>query len=187
MRKRKDTVKMNKETRAVLLERSRLDYRRNDIIPVTEFSTPPELGHGSARLKIGYGRNEDEFFEEISIRPAYHDLLAKDTGYSKDSQILFLQINARYYNKTRKTKLDSFKIIDIISLTPYDLLFKKKSWKLSIGVDTIKDLDCGYCNSLKVNYGIGLSYKPSHFSPLLIYSFIDADFEQSGHLEPDYR
>src|SRR5207249_5818169 len=141
-----------------LLERSKLDFRRDDPSETTRFSDPPELGHGSARVKLGVGGNENELFEEISIRPGYHDLLAKDTGYSKNSQILFLDITTRYYNESGKFKLDNLKLIDIISLTPYDPLYKKISWKLSVGSDTIRDLDCGYCNSFKTNYGIGLSY-----------------------------
>jgi hypothetical protein len=178
---------IDQKARRILLERSNLDYRSNDPPEITRFSSPPELGHGSARVELGVGGNDNELFEEISLRPAYHDLLAKDTGYSKDSQILFFDITARYYNDSQKTKLDSFKLIDIISLTPYDPLFRKASWKLSIGLDTIRDLNCGYCNSFKGNYGIGLTYEPGYFSPVVFYSLINLDLELSGHLDHDYR
>jgi hypothetical protein len=174
-------------TRKILLERSSLDFRRNDPAVATRFSDPPELGHGSARVKLGVGGNEKELFEEISLRPGYHDLLAKDTGYSKNSQILFLDITARYYNESGKVKLDNLKLIDIVSLTPYDSLFKKISWKLSVGLDTIRDLNCGYCNSFKTNYGIGLSYAPNYFSPIFFYSLVELELELSGHLDHDYR
>lgn len=178
---------IDKTARRILLERSNLDFRRDDLHDATLFSSPPELGHGSARVRIGVGGNENELFEEISIRPAYHDLLAKDTGYDKNSQILFLDVTARYYNESGKFKLDSFKLIDIISLTPYDPLFKKMSWKLSFGLDTIRDLNCGYCNSFKTNFGMGLSYEPGFFSPVLLYSLIGPDLELSGNLDDDYR
>lgn len=188
MKKAKTAEFIDKETRKILLERSKLDYRRTDasaeIIP---FSTPPELGHGSARIRFGVGGNEEEIFEEISLRPAYHDLLAKDVGYGRDSQILFLETTVRYYNKTDETQLDSFKLIDIISLTPYDSLFKKKSWRFSLGVDTMKDLDCGYCNAFNVEYGIGMTYRPETFSSVLFYSLVDFKWETSGRLDRNYR
>jgi len=187
MRRERSAGVIDPTTRKILLERSNLDFRRNDSFETTRFSSPPELGHGSARVKLGIGGNESELFEEISFRPAYHDLLAKETGYGKDSQILFLDITARYYNESRKARLDSLKLIDIISLTPYDSLFKKLSWKLSVGLDTIRDLNCGYCNSFKTNYGIGLTYEPDFFSPIVFYSLINLELELSGHFDDDYR
>ena len=174
-------------TRKVLLMRSRLGRReKSDFSPI-EFSSPPELGHGSARFGSGYGRFDGESFQSFSLRPAYHDLLAKETGYSPGSQILFLEINGRYYRNAHKTKVDSVKLIDIISLTPFEQLFRKKSWKLSIAVDTVKDLDCGLCNSFKINYGRGFSFQPSIFSRFMFYSLLEAELELAGPLSKNYR
>ncbi len=187
MQSGKEATAFSQEARDTLLERSRLGYQRKDPEEMAPFSTPPELGHDSSWITIGAGIYEKEPFTEVSYRPAYHDLLAKDTGYSKDSQILFFDLRVRYYHDTEKFRIDSFKLLDIISLTPYDSLLKKKSWKLSIGVDTIKDEECNLCNAFKVNYGIGLTYKPSYFSPILLYSLIDFDGELSSHLDEYYR
>jgi hypothetical protein len=186
MQSGEETASFSQEARDILLARSRLGYQSNDS-EMVPFSTPPELGHDSARVKIGEGIYEKEFFTEMSYRPAYHDLLAYDAGYSKDSQILFFDLRARYYHDTEKFRIDSFKPIDIISLTPYDPLFKKKSWKLSVGVDTIKDEECGLCNSFRFNYGIGVTYKPSYRSPVLLYFLIAADGELARHLDEYYR
>jgi len=187
MKKERTAAAIDPTTRRILLVRSQLNYR-SDVSPeLIRFSTPPELGHGSARVGLGFGRNGDEFFEEVSIRPAYHDLLADDTGYGKDSQILFLDLTARRYNESEKTKIDSLKLIDIVSLTPYDPLFNKWSWKLNVGVDTLKDLDCGYCNSFKGNYGLGMSYQPRFFSPFIFYSLADLQMELSHDLDRWYR
>ncbi|MBI3804062.1 MAG: DUF4105 domain-containing protein [Nitrospirae bacterium] len=187
MKKTRTAESIDKETRKILLERSKLDYRRTDPPELVPFSTPPELGHGSAQVRFGEGANKKETFEEISIRPAYHDLLAKDVGFGKDSQILFLETTVRYYNESDKTKLERFKLLDIVSLTPYDPLFKKISWRLSLGVDTPKDLHCGYCNTYEGKYGLGITYRPNPFSSILLYSFIDVELELSRHLDQDYR
>lgn len=181
------TTALEQTTRRILLERNKLDYRSDDLPEATRFSTPPELGHGSARIGLGMGRNGNELFEEISIRPGYHDLLANDTGYGKDSQILFLDLTARRYNDSEKTKIDSLKLIDIVSLTPYDFLFNKKSWKLSVGVDTLRDVACDYCSSLKLNYGMGITYEPRLFSSWRAYALADLETEYSSHLDTRYR
>ena len=181
------TVTINPASRNILLERSKLGIRKDDTQSLLEFSTPPELGHGSARVGIGFGRYGHEPFEEISLRPVYHDLLAKETGYGKDSQILFFDFTIRHYPDLNTTKLDNLKLIDIISLTPFNPLFAKKSWALSIEVDTLKDLDCDFCNSFKTSFGIGLSFRPSYLSPFLLYSMANVEAEVSGHLESNYR
>lgn len=184
--KKKEDKSIAVNHRPHLLARSKLRHIRNDSAP-TEFSTRPELGHGSDRLKIGFGQHEGEGFEEFAVRPAYHDLLAKDIGFGAGSQILFLDITARYYNNINESKLDRLDLISIVSLTPYDAIFKKKSWHFGIGVDTIKDFGCNFCNSFKTRYGIGLSYKPDFFSPFTAYIFADLELEVSRRLGSDYR
>lgn len=186
MKKAKSAEFIDGGTRKILLERSQLDYHRTVPLEIIPFSTPPELGHGSAQARLGFGGNEKEFFEEISIRPAYHDLLAKDIGFGRDSQILFLETTLRYYHDSRQTKLESFKLIDIISLTPYDSLFQKKSWRLSIGIDTIKDVDCSYCNEFNARYGIGLANRSMPLSTTF-YSLVDFELALAKRLDPYYR
>lgn len=175
------------QSRRVLRERSQLDYRSVDPPETVRFSSPPELGHGSAHVGLRLGRNQTEGFQEISIRPAFHDLLANDAGYGRGSQILFLDFAARHYTDTKETKIDTFKLIDLASLTPSDPLISRKSWTASVGMDTIRDLNCGYCNSFKANYSLGKAYSKGFFSPLLFYSLLDGELESSKQLKHDYR
>lgn len=184
MQRAQTGIAIDPTTRRILLERSQINARRMDPPQPVLFSSPPELGHGSARIGVRTGRNEDEPFEEISIRPAYHDLLAKDAGYGWGSQILFLDLAARHYRDSDLTKLDRFKLIDIASLTPYDPLFDKTSWTLSVGIDTLRDLDCRYCNTFKSEFGFGSAYSPG---PLLAYGLIDVNIEITDRLDHDYR
>lgn len=177
---------IDKNMREAMVKRSRLKYRGKEL-QVTPFSEPPELSHGSSRFRLGVGLFGDEVFQQLSFRPAYHDLLAKDTGYSKGSQILFFDLNLRYYNDRKKVKVDSFKLVDIISLSPYDSVFKNKSWRLNFGIDTVKDLDCNLCNSFNINYGMGLTYQHSLNTPMLLYAFMDAEAEVSNELGKKYR
>jgi hypothetical protein len=187
MQQERTAAVIDPTTRRMLLERSQLSYQHDDPPETVRFSTPPELGHGSARVAARIGRNENERFEEISIRPAFHDLLASDTGYGRGSQILFLDVTARRYNDSEETKIDNLKLIDLASLTPYDPLLNKKSWTASVGIDTVRDLDCHYCNSFKGNYGIGRAYSGGFFSPVLAYALINVELETSRRFDHDYR
>jgi len=176
----------DKNMRKALVKRSRLKYRSKELQAI-RFSDPPELSHGSSLFRLGVGLFGNEVFQQLSFRPAYHDLLAKDTGYNKGSQILFFDMNLRYYNDRKKIQVDSFKLVDIISLSPYDSVLGNKSWRLNFGIDTVKDVDCNLCNSVKVNYGMGLTYQHSFNSPMLLYAFLDAEAEVANGMKKKYR
>ncbi|SCY32366.1 protein of unknown function [Nitrosospira sp. Nl5] len=172
---------------SVLLARSRLKDIPDVIDKARRFSSPPELGHGTDRLRVGMGHNSHEPFLEFAYRPAYHDLMAKDVGYDKNSEIIFMDFNLRYYLDSERVRLDRAKILSITSLNPYDPLFAKASWRVDLEIDTLRDYNCHYCNSVKGTYGRGISYRPEFFSPLLLFSFIDIKTEFSGHLKQNYR
>ena len=100
----------------------------------------PEEGHHSARLSVSIGlknnsRSHNNVFQELRIRPSYHDLLDNDKGYVEGSQIVFADLAARYYFRDKKFKLESLDLIDIVSLYPMDDFFKSFSWKISTGFD----------------------------------------------------
>ncbi|MFQ5559691.1 MAG: DUF4105 domain-containing protein [Nitrospinota bacterium] len=174
------------ETRRALSERSKINSKSPDL-PVLQFSAPPEKSHGSARIGFTTGTYNNELFQEISFRPAYHDLLAIDTGYSPHSQILFSDINIRFYDASGRVRLDKLSLIDIISLPTYTPLFKNRSWKFSAAVDTIKDLDCNLCNSFKTDYGMGLTNTIPLPVPLAFYSLLTVEVELSPKLRNTFR
>lgn len=94
----------------------------------------PDKGHFPGRIGIGVGCQSGSCFEEIALKPAYHDLLDNDTGYVEGSQINFMSANLRYDNKLRHLTLNSLQLIDIKSLAISDLFFQPIAWKLNVGV-----------------------------------------------------
>jgi len=170
----------------VLLARSKLKYKRQDT-GMTSFSAPPETAHGTDRVRVGIGINDDELFQEIAYRPTLHDIMARNEGYKKDSQFMFLDFAGRYYYESKRFRLDRLRFLDIASLTPYEPIFKKPSWKLNLGFDTIRDFDCDYCNSFKGNAGFGYSYKPGNKSPYILFVMAEVEAETSGYLEDNHR
>jgi hypothetical protein len=113
--------------------------------------------------------------------------MAKDIGYDKNSEIIFMDFKLRYYLESERIRLDQAKLLSITSFNPYDPLFVKPSWRAQVEIDTLRDRDCHYCNSFKANYGQGVSYRPNFFSPLLLFSFADVKTEFSGNLKQNYR
>src|SRR5690606_28580131 len=92
-----------------------------------------------------------------------------------------------YYLESERLRLDQAKLLSITALNPWDSLFAKASWRGEVAIDTLRDRDCGHCNSFRASYGRGVSYRPDFFSPLLLFSFIDLKTEFSHHLKQDYR
>lgn len=172
---------------SVLLTRSRLQVAEEKTNAVTHFSSPPDHGHGADRLRIGMGHNDQEPFMEFAYRPAYHDLMARDEGYDKDSEIIFMDFKLRYFLESRRVRLDQARLLSITALNPYDSLFFKPAWRMDLNIDTLRDRNCNYCNVIKGSYGRGISYRPAFFSPLLLFTFLDLRTEFSDHLERDYR
>lgn len=119
--------------------RSRLPQTGTGLVKIT---TPfrPDKGHASNRFGMGFGilkggdRFRDHaFFQEISIRPAYHDLLSSDRGYVKGSQIEFMNLMLRYFPQKRRIMLEKLDMINIFSISARDRFFKPVSWKVSTG------------------------------------------------------
>lgn len=191
---RNEKTRTNSIRRSVLSARSELNYKIKDgrVIEIFSssgwgFAARPDLGHGTDRVRFGLGRNDDEPFQEFAYRPALHDLLAKDAGYDRDSEILVFDFKFRYFNETERFKVDKAKLLGITKLNPHDPLYIQPSWRLDLGVDVLRDIDCQYCNSFRGDFGMGYSYRPQFFSSFLIFGFLDVESEFSGRLDESYR
>ena len=135
----------------------------------------PRLGHRSARVFIGGGfLNGGEFFDEFSIRPAYHGLLDPGEGYMEGSQLVFAGVRTRYYHRRQQFVLEGLDLIDIVSIAPRDELFRPLSWKVATGTVMRMMEDGARRNTAYVNGGGGLSWKSPSVG--IFYVFADGDF-----------
>ncbi len=150
--------------------RSLLLLRTRNKIPGTTTFPPvpaPEIrfdqGHGTSRAAIGGGqikRGEAErSFAELKFRPAYHNLLDNQAGYTRGAQINFFDFTLRYDEKDETVRLHEWMIIDIFSLSPRDSFFKPVSWKVQTGF-VRRPIGENYENELvySVHGGFGLNY-----------------------------
>lgn len=168
---------------AVLNARSNLGPGDSDIsrMPIP---TPPDEGHLPGRVSIGAGYQERLAFTEVSWQPAYHDLTDPSAGYTRGSQIKFMDIKLRHYISADSLKLQSINIIDIVSLADRSKFYKPLSWKVNTGLERMI-FDDGKDHLLyRLNFGGGVSTAAGGSG--LAYALAEADMKYASSLDSRY-
>jgi hypothetical protein len=175
-----------RQERSVLKTRSRIKIQSKPLKVVPDVA-PPEQGHDTKRMGIGFGWRGDGPFEEVAFRPAYHDLMDPETGYTPYAQIEAFHMKVRHYHHRDGTVLDRFTLLDIVSLFPIDTLFKKPSWKINAGVESYEDPMTGHRNYFDLAGGIGAGFQSRIIRRELWYLFADIDSNYGSVFEKNYR
>lgn len=144
----------------------------------------PDQGHRSGRLRVGGGYRTDTWFTELEWRAAYHELADFDEGYVRGAQINFMDLSFRYYVEDEKLRLHRWRIVDIVSLFPWNNIFKPVSWKVLFGVDEMLLRDGRDHPMPRLNAGGGLTMGPGN--NVRFYLFGEGDLLASTRLEKDY-
>lgn len=131
-RKELDQDAYQQRSLELLRARSRLGRAGEDYLGLADPGRP-DHGHGSNRLALGIGVRGDDWYQELRLRPAYHNLLDADQGYLAGSQIDFANLVLRYTPERNQLALQTFDLIDIVSLSPRHAFFKPVSWKVTTG------------------------------------------------------
>lgn len=173
-------------SRELLLARSRVDAPRQEP-PLPPPTARPEHGHKTARAALGGGSEDGRAFFDLKWRPAYHDILDPDAGYTAGAQIDFVDIDLRYDRAGEDLKLERLTLIDIVSLAPRDAFFRPLSWKVGTGVDRIRRRnDDGSPDeglAWRVAGGPGWVLGDAR---ALVYGFVDADVIAGGTLAENH-
>jgi hypothetical protein len=180
-------VKVYRErNRQVLTERSRLLVPSEEI-EILPYTKQPDAGHRTSRATMGAGWRNDDTFEEVSLRAAYHDLLDPEIGYTPDAQIELVAASLRHYNSIDQTRLERFTLANIVSLSPMDSWFKSPSWKINVGMNTIRFGSCQLCSNGVMNGGIGGAIESRWLKREVFFAFAEVEGDYSKAYEPDYR
>lgn len=100
---------------------------------------PPEpgvrddQGHDTFRLSLSGGRWDDRNFSQLTLRPAYHDLLDPPEGYRSGAELEFLRLDLRYYTDNDEVQLERLTGVEIRSLSPRNQFFSPLSWQVGFG------------------------------------------------------
>jgi len=167
----------------ILAARSTLGSSAEDPYPI-KTPTPPNQGHLSARVRTGGGYRSNWWFGEFEWRAAYHDITDPDDGYVRGAQINFMDLSLRYYFNDETLHLHRLHVIDILSLSPWNGIFKPISWKVNVGEDEMTLNDGKDHPVLRLNTGGGLTWNLGSVS--LAYVLAEADLNASNRLEKGY-
>lgn len=174
------------KNRSILVTRSQIKIP-SPSFPVEPFSLSPEHGHNSLRVGGGVGWRNNNTFEEINFRGAYHDLLDPDPGYTQDAQIELLDLRLRHYHGRNQFRVERFTFANILSLAPIDSLFVSPSWKFNVGMDTVKTSSCDLCSNGNANAGIGGALETQMFQREVFFLFGEMDANISGGYKENHR
>lgn len=94
----------------------------------------PDQGHNTGRLSLMAGRAAQQNYQELQLRPAYHDLLDPTAGYAEGAQIAFFTLALRHNSTTDQTRLQQFTPVEIVSLTPVSDISTPISWQFNFGL-----------------------------------------------------
>ena len=167
----------------ILAARSTLGTPATDPYPIVT-PTPPDQGHLSGRLRAGGGYRTGSWFGEFEWRAAYHEITDFDEGYVRGAQINFMDLSFRYYFRDDALRLHRLRVVDILSLAPWNGIFKPISWKVNAGAEEMMLSDGGDHPVLRLNAGGGLS---GSLGPAgMVYLLAEADLQASTRLEKDY-
>jgi hypothetical protein len=172
--------------RAVLNARSGLREKPDDVT-VLPTTNPPDQGHKTSRAGVGLGWRNNELFEELNLRAGYHDLLDPGKGYQPDAQIELLSAALRHYERSEQVRLERFTLANIVSLSPMDSLFKAPSWKVNIGMQSVRHNSCRYCSTGVFNAGIGAAVESHVLGREVFFAFAEVESAYGHAYEEHHR
>lgn len=171
-----------RRSRELLLARSRLPVASTTAVPPTPHVTP-DRGHGTLRIALGAGSEDGRGVQEIKFRPAYHDLLDPQGGYTRGAQINFLDVALRHVEGSNRLQVHEVTLIDIFSLFPRDRFFHPVSWKIRTGY-THTGAGEQRVALYRTQGGAGMSWPLGDNAQ--IYGFADFTADISGALDKRY-
>lgn len=133
--------------RPILVRRGRLDAETPPPARPS-WARPPHEAHRRKRLGIGAGARRGGAFVEASWRPGLHALEDAAPAYLPGNAIEAFSARLRYDGPTDRPYVRDLRVIDIVSLTPFDSWTRKPSWVLSTGLDTAYHAGRGPADSL---------------------------------------
>ncbi|MBK9308657.1 MAG: DUF4105 domain-containing protein [Nitrospira sp.] len=172
--------------RAVLTARSRLRIPSEEF-SVRPFAKQPELGHKMLQATLGGGWRNNDTFEEATFRGGYHSLLDPEAGYTPDAQIEMASITVRHYNRADQTRVERATLLNLLSLSPMDSVFRSPSWKLNVGMNTIRHNGCQLCSNGVFSGGLGGAKELRLLNREVLFAFAEAEANVSRAYDDMHR
>jgi hypothetical protein len=181
-----DGAPYREKNRTVLRARSEIKVTPS-ALRIEPYVKQPDLGHGTSRLGIGAGWRNQRAFEEVQFRGAYHDLLDPEPGYTPNAQIELVSVGVRHYHDQSQARVERFGLVSIASLAPIDALSSVPSWKVNVGMNTIRHHGCQLCSNGVASGGIGAAVESRLLTREVYFAFADVEANYSRAYEEHHR
>src|SRR5690554_7564238 len=116
----------------LLVARSQIDGAE-ELPRVPEPEIRDDQGHDTFRLSLGSGRLAHSEFTQLTLRPAYHDIVDPPAGYRTGAQLQFLRLDARLYHDNHELQVEQITGVAIRSLSPRNPFYSPTSWQVGFG------------------------------------------------------
>lgn len=151
--------------RPLLVARSKIPVRSQELDFSDKLKSPPHTGHGQKRLMITGVNQEGKNLADIEWRFAFHDYLDNNIGYPPSTKMEVMK--AIYRTDGNNHQLRDFSLVDVIMLGKWDIFNKAKSWKAKLGQwQTRRDQHDLSTQGVQVGYGISSQF--SFVSPYVL-------------------
>jgi len=175
------------QERRILLRRGALAI--TSTAPVVNAGAPPEAGHRTGRVGLGFGARRHSTFEELSLRGALHDLLDRQAGYVPNTRLEMFHLVLSFDNRRGRPAVEKFAGMESFSLAPWDRWTKPLSWRFNIGLDQAKELGRreGKALHFTTGGGAGMAAHPLGAQGPLFYALADTDVGAGGIFDRGFR
>lgn len=129
--------------------------------PAFEEPGNPKDSHGSKKIAFLGGKDADGGFAGAQFRLTAHEQLENSAGYASNSELTFLQVDARFYPEENKAKLEKALLASVISLPASDLYSFETAMQFVLGLDSNTNEDIEDELALRLKGLLGGSFLPA--------------------------
>lgn len=115
-------------------------------------------------------------FQQLHLKPAYHDLMNDDRGYPNFSEFDFPNLTMRYYPEKRSFQVDHFQFFAMTNIFPFSFLEKRSSWKGNVELFRPRDQPCDECMAVRAEGSWGGALELGG-GDLVAYSLVGGYFD----------
>lgn len=138
-----DDSKILELKQKVLLARSRLRVKSEELKIVPHEFQFPDRAHASGRLAIALGYTEkDRNLLNVEYRFALHDLTDPELGYPQNMKIEFGSVSAQYFLDRKYIELEKITLFDLASLPLWGSY--NRPWSFGGGISIRKDYESDF-------------------------------------------
>jgi hypothetical protein len=98
--------------------------------------SPPDVGHGTARVELAGGIQDRDGFIELRLQPAFHEAIDSPRGFAEGGEIRFLDTRLRYYPERERVHLQELRLLDVTTASPWRRPFRPLGWHTELGART---------------------------------------------------